>query len=101
MAFHTLVLYLVPSSHGERNHVARPNGQYCTNLVRYMWVPIYSPLCRQNYLTADNILAGRLEMGAVFGVTASTVAIARRVYRVTTDRSRIIEASLHVRIAHH
>ena len=38
VAFDTLVIYLVPSSNGERHPLARPNGQHCTNLVRYMWV---------------------------------------------------------------
>ena len=38
VAFYTLVVYLVPSPHSERHRMARPNGQHCTNLVRYMWV---------------------------------------------------------------
>ena len=65
-----------------------------------IYVGPYGPLCRQNYLNTDN-LAGRLEMGAMFGVAASAVAINRRVYRITSDRSQIVEASLYVRIAHH
>ena len=65
-----------------------------------IYVRPYGLLCRQDYLNTDN-LAGRLEMGAMFGVTASTIAINRRVYRITSDRSQIVEASLYVRIAHH
>ena len=65
-----------------------------------IYVGPYGPLCRQNYLNTDN-LAGRLEMGAMFGVTASTVAINRRVNRITGDHSQIVEASMYVRSAHH
>ena len=63
-----------------------------------IYVRPYGPLCREKYLTTNN-LAGRLEIGAMFGVIASTVATNRRVYRITTGRSQIIDASLYVRIA--
>ena len=65
-----------------------------------IYVGPYGPLCRENHLTTNNP-AGRLEMGAMFGVSAGKVAINRRVYRITRDGSQIIEASGHVRIAHH
>ena len=65
-----------------------------------IYVGPYGPLCRE-ILLPTNYLAGRLEMAAMFGVSAGKVAINRRVYRITSDRSQSIEAILHVRIAHH
>ena len=63
-----------------------------------IYVGPYGPLCKENYLTTNN-LAGKLEIGALFGVIASTVATNRRVYRITTGRSQITDASPYVRVA--
>ena len=59
----------------------------------------YYPLRRKNYLNTNN-LAGKLDIGTGFGSIAGMVAINRRVYRITSDRSQIIEASLCVCITY-
>ena len=74
-----------------------------TDNIAPLWCDICGSLwslCRENYLTTNN-LAGRLELGAMLGVAAGKVAINRRVYRITTGRSQISDASIYVRIAHH